>query len=68
MTPQQNENTKTNVSSDALIKQLDIWIKECEAEVNYFSRNRMPFSEASSVAKKNAYLDVKAFLQDNTLT
>jgi hypothetical protein len=68
MTPQQNDNPETHLSSDPLIKQLDIWIKECDKEIQYFSSRKRIFSEASSIAKKNAYMDVKAFLQENTLT
>jgi hypothetical protein len=68
MTPQQNDNTKTHLSSDALIKQLDIWIKECEAEIKYFTSRRMPLSETSSLAMKVAYMNVKDFLHEKTLT
>jgi hypothetical protein len=57
-----------NPSLDALLSQLDIWIKECESEANYFRSRGMLFSEESSISKKDAYLDVKAFLQENTLT
>lgn len=53
------------MGKEKLIKQLDKWIRSCEAQADLFSQRGMVISEASSLAMKLAYSNVKSFIQEN---
>jgi len=53
------DNHKTD-----LIEQLEVWIKECQSQADVFFEKGMVISEASSLAMKIAYMNVKTFVKN----
>ena len=48
-----------------LTEQLDKWIEDCQAQADVFHQRGMIVSEASSLAMKAAYINVRLFLEKN---
>jgi len=54
-----------NVLAVVLIEQLDKWIEDCQAQADVFFERGMTVSEASSLAMKVAYMNVKTLVENN---
>jgi hypothetical protein len=69
MNTEQNTMSSTNDANNLLavilIEQLDKWIEDCQAQADVFFEKGMVISEASSLAMKVAYMNVKALLENN---
>lgn len=48
-----------------LIEQLEVLIKKCQSLADVLSEKGMVISEASSLAMKVAYMNVKTFIENN---
>lgn len=49
---------------DELIKQLDIWIEDCQFKTDFFSETGLEASKIGSSSMKYAYEIVKKFVKD----
>ena len=69
MNTEQNTMSSTNDANNLLavilIEQLDKWIEDYQAQADVFFEKGMVISEASSLAMKVAYMNVKALLENN---
>ncbi len=48
-----------------LIEQLDKWIEDCQAQADVFFERGMTISEASSLAMKVAYMNVRTWVENS---
>jgi len=53
------------VEDNKLICQLNEWIKDCQLQADFFFERGMTVSEASSLAMKVAYMNVKTFIEND---
>lgn len=61
----ETEIVGNNVLSAVLIEQLDKWIEDCQTQADVFFERGMTISEASSLAMKVAYMNVKTLVENS---
>ena len=53
------------VLAAVLLEQLDKWISDCQLQADVFFERGMTISEASSLAMKVAYMNVKTLVENS---
>lgn len=61
----ENGNDANRLLAAVLVEQLDKWIEDCQAQADVFFEKGMIISEASSLAMKVAYMNVKTLVENS---
>lgn len=60
-------NRKILNNKEKILKQLNIWIQQCEEHAEIFNKNKMDTAEISSQAMEQAYWNAKQLIDVNYL-